>query len=77
MSRALRGLRDGFSGWRGEKKEAAVVWSLLFTLKTPEADCLAFWKKAAVDDSQPFGLSVLAEGVNPMVEYVMVLHVYH
>lgn len=35
MSRALRGLKDGFGGWRGKKKEAAVVCSLLSTLKMP------------------------------------------
>ena len=35
MSRALRGLKDGFGGWRGKKQEAAVVWSLLFTLEKP------------------------------------------
>ena len=77
MSRALRSLRDGFSGWRGKKKEAAVGYSLLSTLEIPKADCIAFWKKANIDDSQPFGLVVLAEGVNPVVEYAMVLHIYH
>ena len=28
-------LRDGFSGWRGEKKETAVIYSLWSTLQKP------------------------------------------
>ena len=32
------------------------------------ANCVSSLEKAAADDLSPFGISVLAEGVNPVVE---------